>query len=173
MKAIELQRCARVAVDACGRVKPTERVLVVTDTMRDQSVAQALMAAALAAGAEPVLMVMPTRRSSPQEPPAAVRAAMQAADIAFLYTTYSLTHSTARVEAQKTGARIITMPGVTEDGFLRTLSVDMDRLVRVTNGLANRPSARTCATSWNIPWQSWTVWSRSPVISTPSLRECS
>jgi leucyl aminopeptidase (aminopeptidase T) len=144
MKAIELQRCARVAIETCGSVRPKERVLIVTDTMRDQSVARALMAAALAADAEPVLMVMPTRRSTPQEPPAAVRAAMQAADIAFLYTTYSLTHSSARVEAQKTGARIITMPGVTEDGFLRTLSVDMDRLVRLTNALADRVArART------------------------------
>ena len=106
--------------------------------MRDQSVAHALMAAAMAAQAEPVLMVMPTRRSSPQEPPAAVRAAMQAADLAFLYTTYSLTHSSARVAAQQAGARIITMPGVTEDGFLRTLSVDIDRLVSLTNRLADR-----------------------------------
>ncbi len=138
MKEVELQRCARAALEQCGHVKPNERVLIVTDTMRDQSVAHALMAAAMAAQAEPVLMVMPTRRSSPQEPPAAVRAAMQAADLAFLYTTYSLTHSSARVAAQQAGARIITMPGVTEDGFLRTLSVDIDRLVSLTNRLADR-----------------------------------
>lgn len=138
MKQVELQRCARAALEQCGHVKPNERVLIVTDTMRDQSVAHALMAAAMAAQAEPVLMVMPTRRSSPQEPPAAVRAAMQAADLAFLYTTYSLTHSSARVAAQQAGARIITMPGVTEDGFLRTLSVDIDRLVSLTNRLADR-----------------------------------
>jgi aminopeptidase len=144
MKAVELQRCARIAVEKCGNVKAGERVLIVTDTMRDQSVAHALMAAALAADAQPVLTVMPARRSAPQEPPAAVRAAMQAADIAFLYTTYSLTHSSARVAAQQAGARIISMPGVTEDGFLRTLSVDMDRLVSLTNSLANRVAlART------------------------------
>ena len=35
MKAIELQRCARVAIETCGGVKPKERVLIVTDTMRD------------------------------------------------------------------------------------------------------------------------------------------
>ena len=138
MKEVELQRCARAALEQCGHVKPNERVLIVTDTMRDQSVAHALMAAAMSVQAEPVLMVMPTRRSSPQEPPAAVRAAMQAADLAFLYTTYSLTHSSARVAAQQAGARIITMPGVTEDGFLRTLSVDIDRLVSLTNRLADR-----------------------------------
>lgn len=138
MKEVELQRCARAALEQCGHVKPNERVLIVTDTMREQSVAHALMAAAMSAQAEPVLMVMPTRRSSPQEPPAAVRAAMQAADLAFLYTTYSLTHSSARVAAQQAGARVITMPGVTEDGFLRTLSVDIDRLVSLTNRLADR-----------------------------------
>jgi aminopeptidase len=144
MKSVELQRCARVATEFCGHVRPGERVLIVTDTMRDQSVAEALMGAALAARAEPVLTIMPTRRSTPQEPPGAVSAAMAQADIAYLYTTYSLTHSAARVEAQKVGTRIITMPGVTEDGFLRTLSVDMDRLVRLTNGLSERVSrART------------------------------
>jgi aminopeptidase len=85
-----------------------------------------------------VLTVIPTRRSTPQEPPASVAAAMRATDVVFLYTTYSLTHSSARVQAQKAGARVISMPGVTEDGFLRTLSVDMDRLASLTNSLATR-----------------------------------
>lgn len=144
MKTVELQRCARTALEKCGNLKARERVLVVTDTMRDFSVAEALMGAALAADADPVLIIMPARRSTPQEPPAAVLAAMQAADLAFLYTTYSLTHSSARVQAQKAGARVISMPGVTEDGFLRTLSVDMDRLVSLTNRVADRVSkART------------------------------
>jgi aminopeptidase len=138
MKQIELQRCARVALDLCVRARAGERVLVVTDTMRDQTVAQALAAAALAMGAEPVLVVIPTARKTPQEPPDAVLAALQSTDIAFLYTTYSLSHSTARVQAQKAGARVISMPGVTEDGFLRTLSVDMARLADLTNRLADR-----------------------------------
>jgi leucyl aminopeptidase (aminopeptidase T) len=138
VKTIELQRCARIAIERCGNAKPAERVVIVTDTMRDQSVAQALMAAAWAAGTQPVLMVMPTQRATPQEPPAAVAAAMQACDLAFLYTTYSLTHSAARVQAQQAGARVISMPGITEDGFLRTLSVDMDRLASLTNRVSER-----------------------------------
>jgi len=156
MKAIELQRCARVALEKCTGVKRGERVLVVTDTMRDQSVAQALMGAALAAGAEAVLAVIPTRRLAPQEPPAAVLAAMQATDIVFLYTTYSLTHSSARVQAQKTGARVISMPGVTEDGFLRTLSVDMDHLASLTNRLADRVArARTAKVTTMLGTDMW------------------
>ncbi|HSB73532.1 MAG TPA: hypothetical protein VLT62_29755 [Candidatus Methylomirabilis sp.] len=144
MKAVEVQRCARVAVERCAGVRASERVLVVTDTLRDQGVAQALMGAAMAAGAEAVLTVIPTRRLTPQEPPASVAAAMRATDVVFLYTTYSLTHSSARVQAQQAGARVISMPGVTEDGFLRTLSVDMDRLASLTNRLADRVAdART------------------------------
>ena len=144
MKSVEVQRCARVAVERCAGVRASERVLVVTDTMRDQGVAQALMGAALAAGAEAVLTVIPTRRLTPQEPPASVAAAMRATDVVFLHTTYSLTHSSARVQAQQAGARVISMPGVTEDGFLRTLSVDMDRLAALTNRLADRVAdART------------------------------
>lgn len=138
MKRIELQRCARVAVERCACVKPGERILVLTDTLRDLSVAEALVGAALAAGAEGVLMVTPTRRLTPQEPPASAAAAMQASDVVFLYTTYSLSHSQARVHAQQAGARVISMPGVTEDGFLRTLSVDTAKLAELTNRLADR-----------------------------------
>lgn len=138
MKSVELQRCARVAMEKCVALRPGERVLVVTDTMRDQSVAQALVGAALAAGSEAVLAVIPTRRMTPQEPPASILAAMQATDVIFLYTTYSLSHSNARVQAQKAKARIISMPGVTEDGFLRTLSIDMDALAGLTKRLSER-----------------------------------
>jgi len=138
MKRVELQRCARVAMEQCVALRPGERVLVVTDTMRDQSVAHALVGAAMAAGSEAVLIVIPTRRMAPQEPPACVAAAMQATDIAFLYTTYSLSHSSARVQAQKAGARILSMPGVTEDGFLRTLSIDIEALASLTNSLSER-----------------------------------
>jgi aminopeptidase len=138
MKRVELQRCARVAVERCACVRSGEQVLVVTDTLRDLSVAEALVGAAIAADAEGVLMVTPTRRLTPQEPPAPAAAAMLAADVVFLYTTYSLSHSQARVQAQSAGARVISMPGVTEDGFLRTLSVDTAKLADLTNRLAAR-----------------------------------
>ncbi len=138
MKQVELQPCARMAIETCAGVRAGERVLIVTDTMRDQTVAEALVGAALAAGAQPVLAVFPARRLSPQEPPDAVLAAMQATDVVFLYTTFSLSHSQARVKAQETGARIISMPGVTEDGFVRTMAVDIGRLAELTNRLAER-----------------------------------
>jgi aminopeptidase len=151
MKTVEIQKAARTAVEVCACARPGERVLVVTDTMRDQSVAHALMGAALAAGCEASLMVIPTRRSTPQEPPAAVTAAVTAVDLAFFYTTYSLSHSNARVQAQKAGARVISMPGITADGLLRTLSVDMPALASFTNRLCRRvEQARTARVSTSL-----------------------
>ena len=145
MKIVELQKTARIAVEECACARPNERVLVVTDTMRDQSVAQALVGAALSAGCEATLMVIPTRRSAPQEPPAAVTMALAAVDLVFFYTTYSLSHSNARIQAQKAGARVISMPGVTEDGFLRTLSVDIAALARLTRRLSERVAGAKAA----------------------------
>ncbi len=112
-------------------------MLVVTDPLRDQSVASALIDAAEESGHEATLVVIPARAATPQEPPAAAVAAMREADVVFLYTTYSLSHSGARVEAQKAGARVISAPGMSEGGFLRTLSVDIDALASLTNGLSD------------------------------------
>ena len=139
MKSVELARCGRVAIEECMRVRTGEQVLVVTDTMREQSITEALLGAARSAGADAMAIVFPVRTAPGQsEPPQAVTEAMKAADAVFLHTTASLTHSQARIQAQQGGTRVISMPGVSEAGFLRTLSVDMDELVGLTNKLAQR-----------------------------------
>ena len=50
MKSIDLSYCGRVAIEECARVKPGERVLVVTDTLRDQSITRALLVRPKASG---------------------------------------------------------------------------------------------------------------------------
>ena len=135
MKNIELSRCGRVAVETCMAVKSGEQVLVVADTMADSSVTDALHGAARAAGAEAMAMVFPARPRGGMEPPDAVAEAMKSADAAFLHTSASLTHSKARISAQAAGTRVISMPGVSEEGFLRTLSADMMPLAELTQRL--------------------------------------
>ena len=136
MKAIELQRCARVAIETRGRVRPKERVLIVTipcETSPWLGSDGGRPGGGRRAGAhghadaaqhlqEPRPRFGPPcrRRTSPS-----------------LYDVFANPLVSTR-GGPEGGARIITMPGVTEDGFLRTLSVDMDRLVRLTNGLADR-----------------------------------
>src|SRR2546425_675070 len=93
MRTVELARCGRIAIEYCLKVRPGERVLIVTDTLRDQSVTEALLGAARAAGAEAAAIVFAQRETPPGEPPATVAAAMRAADVLLLHTTRSLTHS--------------------------------------------------------------------------------
>lgn len=135
MLSAELARCGRVAIESCMGVKPGEQVLIVADTLADERVSEALLGAARASGAEAMLLVFPARPRGGMEPPAAVSAAMQQADAVFLHTTASLTHSQARIAAQKAGARVISMPGVSGETFLRTMSADMTQVAALTRRL--------------------------------------
>ncbi|MFN8486302.1 MAG: hypothetical protein U0350_01840 [Caldilineaceae bacterium] len=136
MLSAELARCGRVALETCMNVKPGEQVLIVADTLADERVSEALLGAARAGGAEAMLMVFPARPRGGMEPPSAVSAAMQQADAVFLHTTASLTHSQARIAAQKAGVRVISMPGVSGETFLRTLNADMSRVAELTRRLS-------------------------------------
>lgn len=138
MKNAEIFRYAQVVISNCAGVKPGEQVLVVSDTLADPSITEALVGAALAVGAEASAIVYPARKQSPHEPPSAVVEAMKASDVVFLYTGASLTHSRARRAAQQAGARVMVMAGVNEQVFLRTVPVDLERVAQLTAQLADK-----------------------------------
>lgn len=97
-------------------LQPGEKLLVITDPAR-RAIGDALFAAGQELGADAVLVVMTAREVSGQEPPDHVAAAMMAADVIVAPTTQSLTHTQARRRAAERGARIATMPGITEEMF--------------------------------------------------------
>jgi len=111
---IGMMKGARVAVETCLGVKPGEKVLIITDYER-MAIALALAAASESVGAETLLLTMKPRERNAEEPPEPVAAAMKTADVVFMPTTKSLTHTTAREEATEAGARLASMPGITED----------------------------------------------------------
>jgi leucyl aminopeptidase (aminopeptidase T) len=114
MSIIELMRGARTAVETCMDVKPNESVLIVTDYER-QPIAEAIAAVVQSLGGDPVIATMRPRQRNAEEPPPSIAAAMRAVQVAFLVTTRSLSHTTAREEATKAGVRIASMPGITAD----------------------------------------------------------
>ena len=59
-----------------------------------------------------------------------VAAAMAAADVVLAPTVQSLSHTAARKAASEAGARIATLPGVTEEMLARVMSADMAELRR-------------------------------------------
>ncbi|KKM10005.1 leucyl aminopeptidase [Clostridiales bacterium PH28_bin88] len=116
----KLREAARVALVDCMGVKAGEVVLVVTDILQ-REVGGALLAVAGELGAEAMLMEMSPRENHGQEPPAAVAAAMREAEVVLMPTTKSLSHTRARWEANRAGARIASMPGITLQMMQRTL----------------------------------------------------
>lgn len=138
MELAELYRCAQTVMEHCLAIRQGEQVLIVSDTLRPQSISQALLGAALTRGAEGMIALYPGRATSPQEPPRAIAEAMCAADVVLCYTTGSLTHSQARVAAQQAGARVLSMPGVNEETFLRTVQVDLTQVADLTQRIGER-----------------------------------
>jgi leucyl aminopeptidase (aminopeptidase T) len=130
----------------CMGLKQGESLLVVTD-LPTREIGEALFEGGLASGANAMLMmIQPTGRNG-AEPPGAVAAAMKQADVVVCPTKFSLTHTQARLEAAKAGARIATMPGITRDMFFKgAVSADYaavaDLSRRVTDLLSNAKEAR-------------------------------
>lgn len=129
---MELVEIGKNILTSCMNVQPGEQVLVVTDDEK-YAIGQTLYQAAGALGAEAMLMTMPPRAVSGQEPPAVVAAAMKAADVVLCPMSTSITHTRAKLEAAAAGARIATMPGITEEMFAKgAMTADYSRVMEFT-----------------------------------------
>lgn len=97
----------------CFGVKRGESVLIVVDTSAPPTITKSLFDASKDIGCEVMVMTMLPRSRHGEEPPPAVAEAMLKADVVIAPTTMSLTHTQARINACKAGARIASMPGIT------------------------------------------------------------
>ena len=111
---IEMMPGALKAVNQCAAVKPGENVVIACDTNK-MRLAEALAAAAYAVGGIPTLTAFPPTGAHGAQVPKPVVGACARSDVFFLPTTWSMTHTDARIEAIKNGARGTTMCEVTED----------------------------------------------------------
>lgn len=100
----------------CGGVKPGETVLISTDSNKLR-IAESLAGAAYAVGATPIIIVIPPVKTHGAQLPEPVVAAFREADVFLQPSTWSQTHTKARVEAIKAGKRGSTMCEVTEDAL--------------------------------------------------------
>ena len=121
-------------------VRGNEHVLVVADH-ESRDLGELFFAAALRHARDVRLIVMPVAERNGAEPPDEVAMAMRAADVCLLPVTRSLTHTHAREAATAAGARIASMPSITYDMAMRTLSVDYAAVARTSERLAARISA--------------------------------
>jgi leucyl aminopeptidase (aminopeptidase T) len=111
---IEMMPGAMKAMTQCAAVKPGENVVIACDTNKLR-LAEALAAAAYAVGGIPTIVMFPPTGAHGRQVPKAVVGACARSDVFFLPTSWSMTHTDARIEAIKAGARGTTMCEVTED----------------------------------------------------------
>jgi leucyl aminopeptidase (aminopeptidase T) len=132
----DLERAVRAVVRDCLGVSTGEAVVVVANPAT-QGLGERLRAEAQDAGADAVLALMAERDSHAAEPPRPVAAAMRTCDVVLAPTVQSLSHTSARKVASEGGARIGTLPGVTEEMLARVMSADMEGLRRNGHALAD------------------------------------
>jgi leucyl aminopeptidase (aminopeptidase T) len=118
-------------------LKEGEQLLIIVDETT-LSIGQALFAAGVNLGARAIKMQMPLLGKSGREPVPIVSQAMPMADVVVAATAYSLTHTQARKRACAAGARIATMPGITEEMFAGgALAADYEKIAARTHILSD------------------------------------
>lgn len=107
---------AKNTIFTCLAVRKGEKVLILTDPEK-KKIGEALFNAAVDAGAETIMVkIMPSTRDG-EEPPRAIANLMREFEVIVIATKYSMSHTLARKKATLAGARIATLPGITETIF--------------------------------------------------------
>ena len=112
----KMERSARTVIDTCMDLRRGENILIVCDPTTTE-IGQALHDAASLRSDRVLLIVMPKGRHHGEEPPAPVANLMRQQQVVIAPTRYSLTHTRAVRQANKDGARVATMPGMTVEMF--------------------------------------------------------
>jgi leucyl aminopeptidase (aminopeptidase T) len=133
--ALKLEAAARTALETCLAVKAGETVLVITDEPK-RDIGAAIWRVAKSMNTEAMLAEIIPRQRNGEEPPAPIAALMAASSVVLCPTSKSLTHTAARREACAHGARIATLPGVTEDMMIRCLSADYQAIAERSKRLS-------------------------------------
>jgi leucyl aminopeptidase (aminopeptidase T) len=139
----DLSRAAAAAVDCLG-IGPNDSVLVVR-SKEQRSIADAFAAAVRGRAREVTVVDLPPLSRHGEEPPPGIAEQMARADVVFAPTSTSLSATQARIEASKRGARVATLPTITEEVFVRAVPVDYAELKRRGGWLADRLTAAASA----------------------------
>jgi leucyl aminopeptidase (aminopeptidase T) len=131
----EFERAAKQALGTCLGLRAHETLLVLADTPLAE-LARAIAAHGRELAKEVVYLEYSPRQRNGEEPPPPVPAVMQLVEAVLAITSRSITHTKARREATAAGARVATMPGITEEMLVRTMSADYEAIAAKTRYVA-------------------------------------
>jgi leucyl aminopeptidase (aminopeptidase T) len=126
---------ARSVIRTCLQVRREEDVLIITDPDTSE-VGQALYEEAARVTERILLVMMPPTQKTGKEPPLPVSDIMRKNRVIVIATKDSLTHTRARSQASKEGARIVAMPGIERETFESGgMTADYNALQREISGM--------------------------------------
>ncbi|PSP85641.1 aminopeptidase [Halobacteriales archaeon QS_1_68_17] len=132
-----LREPAETAVRQCMDLGADESYAVITDDER-WPIGMALYEVAGEVTDDAVIVRYPPGDQHGAEPPDPVAAAMAGADVVLAPTTKSLSHTAARTDANEAGARVATLPGITEEVFVTGLDADYERIAAECEAMLDR-----------------------------------
>jgi len=131
-----LEKSAKIILKKCLALKRDERCLIITDKKR-RKIANSIFSEAKKIAKTTDLIVIREGKINGEEPDKKVAEKMLVYEVIIIPTTKSLTHTKARMNANKKGARIATMPGITEEIMERCIDINYDEMKRLTTKIEN------------------------------------
>ncbi len=159
-----LANSAKMVVETCMDIRRGENVLIVCDPTTG-AIGQALHEATIKKSERVLLIVMPKAKHHGEEPPTPVANLMRQQQVVLAPTKYSLTHTRAVRQAVRDGARVATMPGITNDMFTHGgMSADFNKIKqRISNlgpyfrrrRIVNVKSKEGTDITFEVNWRDW------------------
>jgi leucyl aminopeptidase (aminopeptidase T) len=123
---MSLEKSAEKIIKECMGVKKGEKVLIIIDKNKEK-IGKALLEQAKKI-TDAKLIEVPAGKINGEEPPSYAADKMKEFDVILIATTVSMSHTKARRDASEKGARIASMPGITEEMMERAINVDYDAM---------------------------------------------
>jgi leucyl aminopeptidase (aminopeptidase T) len=128
---------ARSVVRTCLQIRREEDVLIITDPETSE-IGQALYEEASRVTDRILLVMMPPTQKPGKEPPLPVSDIMRKQRVILIATKDSLSHTRARLQASREGARIVSMPGISKELFEGGgMTADYNALQREISGMGS------------------------------------
>lgn len=127
--------CRRIFA-GCFGLQPHETALIITDPHKVKREAALLFEGTKIFTKHAHMIEIKTMTGDAQEPPQIAVKTLKTSQVALFVTKFSLSHTNARLQACKAGTRIASLPGITHEMLLRTLSVNYQKIAALSNRLA-------------------------------------
>lgn len=131
-----MPKYTEIVLNKCLGLRDNESLLIVTDSKLNR-IAKIFCEEAKKINYYIKLIEIPIPKVHGTEPSDKFAKEMLNYDVELLITTKSLSHTNARINACKKGARIVTMPGITKEILERTINIDYNKLMKVHEKLGN------------------------------------